>query len=383
MSKGRDALVVGAIRSPIGSGRTKDSDFKDLSPQDLALQVLDVSFKRTNMPKEAIQVYRVGSVVSLKSDKFTQAPAREIALRAGMFNASSGISEKACSSGLRAVYEASEAVRHGGVNFAIGAGLDMMSNAPAGANSGALTCPLTKKSMAELSDLKARELGFTRYDYDLYAFESFKKAKKHLCDYSVDGYIAPVSFGGATGPYLNTDQNVNFREMTQERMQNCGLLRGCQMTTPYNSSKFGDAYAQLTFASPGAARKYGLPVLAKLLAYAEHTERESKDFICGPVGAVIKAVKKAKKTLFDIDSWWINEAFPGSPLYFIDKISEALWEDVNPWGGAIAFGHALGATGAVLCVNAICQTRKEGKKYVVVSLCNAIGEATAAVFEIV
>ena len=151
MSKGRDALVVGAIRSPIGSGRTKDSDFKDLSPQDLALQVLDVSFKRTNMPKEAIQVYRVGSVVSLKSDKFTQAPAREIALRAGMFNASSGISEKACSSGLRAVYEASEAVRHGGVNFAIGAGLDMMSNAPAGANSGALTCPLTKKSMARLA----------------------------------------------------------------------------------------------------------------------------------------------------------------------------------------------------------------------------------------
>ena len=83
-----------------------------------------------------------------------------------------------------------------------------------------------------------------------------------------------------------------------------------------------------------------------------------------------------------IESYWINQAFPGSPLYFIEKIPEALWENVNPWGGAIAWGHALGATGAVLIVNAIAEARKNGKRYVVVSLCNAIAEATAMVLEI-
>lgn len=328
-----------------------------------------------------VDVFRVGSNVSLKSDYFKQAPDREIALLAGMDNASSNISQKACSSGLLAIAEASYAIRHGGADLAVGMGLDMMCNVPDSANIGALTCPITKKSMAELSDEKARELGFTLADYNNYADESYKRAREHLNDYKLAGYLAPIFTTDSKELLLDFDQNVMTNEVLLKYAK-AKIINGCELTTVYNSSKYGDACAMLTLASPRAAKKYKLEPIAKLLAYAEHSLKDPKDFIVAPVGAVLKAVKKAKKTLFDIDSFWINEAFPGSPLYFIEKVPEALWGNVNPYGGAIAFGHALGATGAVLCVNAICQARKNGHRYIVVSLCNAIAEATAMVFKI-
>lgn len=379
----KKVLVVDATRSPIGTGIAKYPILKSalisLSPQELALQVLDASFKKTKIPRETIDIFRMGSNVSLKSDYFKQAPDKEIALRAGLINASCHISQKACSSGLLAIAEAACAIRHEKAEIAIGMGLDMMSNVPESANIGALTCPITKKTMAELSDQKARKLGFTFADYSNYADESYRRARAHLNDYQLAGYLTPVFTNDPKIPLLNFDQNVMADEKLLENAKN-KIINGCALTTVYNAAKYGDACAKLTLASLRAVKKYKLEPLAELLAYAEHSGNDPKNFIVEPVYAVRKALDTAKKTWSDIGAFWINEAFPGSPLNFMR--SGISWEIVNPWGGAIAFGHALGATGAVLCVNAICQARKEGKKYVVVSLCNAIAEATAAVFKI-
>lgn len=384
MGKRKDVFVVGAMRSPIGNGRS-DSSLFGVTPQDLACQVLGAQFLQVPIPRSSIQSFKLGSVVSLKSSAITQAFAREIALRAGMLNASSNETSKACSSGLRAVYEAAISIRDEGYDFAIGAGIDLMSGVPSEVNIGALTDPITGKSMAELSDQKARELGFTREDYDGYALESYKRAKEHLYDYERTGYLAPIILNPASGSesarIINFDQNVMIQEKLLEKLRN-RLIAGCEITNVFNASKYADGFGSLFLASTRGTKKHRLEPLAKILSYAEHTVSDSKDFIIAPVGAVIKAVKMAKIPMCGVESFWINEAFPGPPLYFIDKIPEALWENVNPWGGAIAFGHALGATGTVLPVNAICQARREGKKYIVVSLCNAIAEATAAVFEI-
>lgn len=380
--KEKDVLVVGAVRSPIGSGR-KDSPLLPLKPQDLALQVLNNLFDKTKLPREAVTHFKLGSVVSLKSEKVLQAPAREIALRAQMFNASSNIAEKACSSGLLAIAQAMKAVRYGEAEVAIGGGLDMMSNAPEGAASGALTDPLTGKNMAQLSDLKARELGFSREDYDRYAFESYRRASEHLFSYS--GFMEPVFIPCQETFCLTYDQNVRYKEMTAERMEKAKSLPECEITTPYNSSKLGDGCGLLMLASPRAVKKYKLPVLAKIHSFAEHTLREPKDFIIAPVGAVYAALEFAKISPRNVGAWWINEAFSGSPLSFMNARKgtneEIPYADLNPWGGAIAHGHPLGATGAILSVNAICQAQKENKKYFVVSLCNAIAEATAMTFE--
>jgi len=383
MSK-KDVLVVGAMRSPIGNGR-KDSSLLGMTPQDLACQVLGAQFLKVSFPRSAIESFKLGAVVSLKSSAVKQGLAREIALRAGMFNSSSSIAEKVCSSGLLAIAEAADSIRYHECDLAIGAGVDLMSGVPYEVNVGALTDPITGKSMSELSDGKARELGFTREDYDGYALLSYARAKKHLYDYERCGYLAPVILNPVSGSeharIINFDQNVMIHDQKLEKLKNI-LISGCEITTVRNASKYGDGYGNLVLASPRVARRWRLRPLAKILSYAEHTEKESKDFICAPTGAVLKAVEAAKIPFCSIESFWINEAFPGSPLYFIDKIPEATWENVNPWGGAIAFGHPLGATGAILCVNAICQARKDDNKYIVVSLCNAIGEATAMVFEI-
>lgn len=377
----KEVYVVSAVRSPIASGRAKDSKFALLTPQNLASQIISSLFFKVPVLRKDIDTFRLGSVVSLKSESMKQAPPREIALRTGMENASSNIVEKACSSGLRAVYEAVQTIKYEGANFSIGGGVDLMSSAPEGAVIGALTDPITGKSMAELSDIKALELRFTREEYDLYAFQSYARAMQNISSY--DGYRASIFTGLSDEQIFNEDQNIYYKEMTLEKMTKAKLLPGCGLTTPYNSSKYGDGCGMLMFSSYGGVKKYKLPVLAKFLSYAEHTEKEPKDFIIAPVGAVKKAVELAKIPMNSIGSFWINEAFPGSPLYFIDQIPEALYENVNPWGGAIAFGHPLGATGAILAVNAICQARKEKQRYVVVSLCNAIAEATAMVFEII
>ena len=100
--KETEVLVVDATRSPIGTGIAKRNALMSalitLSPQDLALQVLDASFRKTKIPPESIEVFRLGSNVSLKSNYFAQAPDGEIAFRAGIINASCNISQKACSS---------------------------------------------------------------------------------------------------------------------------------------------------------------------------------------------------------------------------------------------------------------------------------------------
>src|SRR3989344_2442656 len=373
MSK-KDVLVVGAMRSIIGSGRS-DSHLLGLT-----MQVLGAMFCRVIIPRSEVRSFKLGSVVSLKSASITQAPAKEIALLSHIPNASSNIAEKACSSGLRAIHEAEMSVRYEDCGFAVGAGVDLMSGASAEINDGALRDPITKKSMAELSDEKARELGFSKDDYDLYALESFTRAKKHLEHYWDANYLTQIYVPGkGLSPHI--DQNVTYREVTAESMAKMRKISGCEITTFTSASKLGDGCGALTLASPGSAKKRHRSPLAKILGYAEHAEKESKDFICAPVGAVQEALEIAKLPLSKIGSFWINEAFPSPPFYFMRTLNIP-WEIVNPWGGAIAFGHPLGATGAILCVNAICQARKEGKKYVVVSVCNAIGEATAMVFEI-
>ncbi|OGF63470.1 hypothetical protein A2834_01320 [Candidatus Giovannonibacteria bacterium RIFCSPHIGHO2_01_FULL_45_23] len=343
----KEVLVVDATRSPIGTGISKYPLLKSalitLSPQDLALQVLDASFKKTKIPPAAVDILRVGSNVSLKSEYFKQAPDREIALRAGMYNASCNISQKACSSGLLAIAEAAQAIRYEKANIAIGMGLDMMCNVPDSVNIGALTCPITKKSMAELADQKTRELGFTKEDCDVYADESYARAKKHLYEYESGEYLTPIVLEPETGTgysrIFNFDQNVLTDEKIFKNAKD-KILKGCELTTVYNSSKYGDACATLTLMSPGKAKKYKFEPLARLLAYAENSLKDPKDFPIAPVGAVLKALKIAKRSLNNIDSFWVNEAFPVSPLFFMKELGIP-WDIVNPCGGAIAFGHAL------------------------------------------
>ena len=370
----KDVLIVGMMRSPIGTG-TQKSLLKSLTPQNLSLQVLSALFQQTKVLPENIEVFRVGSVVSLKSNDIGQAPSREIALRAGMVNASANIAEKACSSGLRAIWEAAAAIKCEDAELAIGGGVDMMSNVSEEINIKALTCPITGKMMAELSDLRSLELGFTRMDYDIYAIKSYERAKRHQFDYLPfwTDIIVP-------GNILTFDQNITLRDVSLGWLEKLPALPNCEITTAGNSSKKGDAAAFLMLASRKAAKKYGLAPLARLVAYAEHSGDDPKNFILEPVCAVKKALYASSLSMSKIGAFWVNEAFSGSPLNFIK--SGASWEIVNPCGGAIAFGHALGATGAVLPLSAIANGRKEKIRFVAASLCNAIDEATAMVLEI-
>ena len=378
-----EVLVVGMVCTPITKVvRSEAMNFSSISPflkpQDLALQGLDALFFQTKLPRDAVEVFKMGCDVALKHESMKQAPDREIAIRAGMVNASSNIVRKACSSGFLAVKAGADAIKNGDAEIAVISGLDMMSGVPDAICREMLTDPISGKTMAELNDIKCREF-FTREDCDQYALKSHRRAWEHRLDYGT--YMAPILIpGNQKLPTLVYDEDLR-EKMTIEKMRRWKLIDSCELTTGANASGYGDGFACMMLTNPETAKKYGLRPLAEFLAYAEKSGGEPKNFIARPVEAAKEVLKKASLAFEAIDSWWIHEAFAGPPLIFM-KETGAPWWIVNPWGGAIAFRHPLGESGMGISVRGIAQCLKEGKKFLGVSLCNAIDSATAGIFKI-
>lgn len=414
----RDVYIVGAVRSPIASvkrGRLSDSavkkllakgvvslgpwleklsglklefslpkntsSFSHLSPQDLALRVFAGLVHQSGVNPEQIEIFRLGSVISQKSENsMVQAPAKTILRKSAgdpaRILATARTVEQACSTGLVAIADAAAAVRNGEADIALAGGVDMMSRVSDRKVLFGLTDPFTEKIMAELADQKAEEVGLTRKDHDQFAIESYELALKHLNDHDLS--IQPVAG-------VNQDQEISRYPLNPEKIRSMKAIGSRGIITAANASKYGDAAAFVMLASEAAVKKHNLKPLAKFLSFAEHSEKEPRDFVVAPNGAILKAIGKINKAehagpLIADMIFEVNEAFATSPLAVMRELNVSR-SQINVWGGAIAHGHPIGATGAALTVKLIAILRKEDKRYGVVSLCNAVSEATAAVVE--
>lgn len=413
----RDVYIVGAVRSPIASvkrGRlskskvkqlaakvTNDlkswlekfsglqvkfdspsntSAFSGLSPQELAVLVLKSLFNQSGVQPEWVETFRMGSVISQKVEpSMMQAPAKAI-LRKTVSDPSKILAtartvEQACSTGLVAIAEAAEKVRLGEVEIAVAGGVDMMSRVPDSKVLCGLTDPFTGKLMAHLADEKAQKINFTREDHDQFAIESYQLAKKYLNDHGQS--IVPVGL-------VQVDEEVTRYPFNPDKIKQMKAIGSNGIITPANASKYGDAAAFVMLASEEAVKKYNLKPLAKFVSFAEHSEKEPRDFVVAPYGAILKALRKVsdsgKIALLSQMIFEVNEAFATAPLSVMRELNVSR-DRMNVWGGAIAHGHPIGATGAVLTVKLINILHKENRNYGVVSLCNAVSEATAAVIE--
>lgn len=367
----KDALIVGMMRSPIAKIRRVDgkSVVSTLTPQEFSRQVLRQLFIMNLINPIWADAFRIGSAISLKTSD--QALAKEIALLSEMTNASSELIEKACSSGLSAVHRAAQSIWHEGADFAVGGGMDMMSQDEERTKK-ALTCRFSGKLMYQLADKYAEDNGISQNEHDKYAAESYRRAKKNL--YGCGSFVTSIIIPGQEQFLLNFDEIPNEPAIYK-------LIRGCKTLTYAASSKYADGVAFIALASPRAAKKYKLKKLARFVAYAESTGSEPKAFVAEPIRAIAKVLKKAKRALTEIDLFFINEAFATTPVNFM-KATGVAHEKVNPTGGAIAFGHPLGMSGAKLVIDAVCALIKQNKKSAIVSVCNAGPEATAALIEI-
>ncbi|OGN05045.1 MAG: hypothetical protein A2831_00020 [Candidatus Yanofskybacteria bacterium RIFCSPHIGHO2_01_FULL_44_17] len=386
----RNVYIVGVARSPIAAvksgkkGGPNTSSVSSLSPVDLSVQVLRALFEISGIKPIDLDSFVLGSAISQKVelDSMFQAPAKYI-IREASKNNTRAIGtdiEKACSTGLAAIWHAAGEIMLCHAEIAIAGGVDMMSRQPNEIIIEGLTDPTTRKFMAELADQKAKELGFSAEDHDRYARESIVFASSHRQQTS----IIPIKIDASEKSTVCFDEEVSI--LTPDRFDRLQTKRGsllfpdCEIMTPLNCSKYGDAAAFVALASEEAIVAHSLKPLARIVSYAACGGNEPKNFVLQPYEAITRAIKLAGLDPGGIDFFEVNEAFPTTCVYLMQRLGIAR-EKMNPWGGAIAHGHPIGATGAGLLTKAVTILKEEGHNRAVISVCNAIDEATAMVIE--
>src|SRR3989344_2748458 len=317
MSEKREVYVIGAMRSPIASvsfggfGPDKVSELPNVSsisslvPDALATQVLNALFKQISIDPELIDMFVMGSVISQKVEpQMKQAPAKHLIRKIlkdrdpKKYPLARTI-EKACSTGLMAVWYGAKKILLGKADIVIAGGVDMMSRQPNSVILNGLTDPDTQKLMVVLADEKARALGFNRESHDEYAFQSYERAKSHRDDYA--GFITQIFLSGHEEPVLKYDEEIDKYKITIERIKRLRPYPNCKIMTILNSSKYGDAAAFVILASSQALKNLKIKPLARLLAFNAHSESGPEDFIVAPAEAVSGALSQANLQPDNID----------------------------------------------------------------------------------
>jgi len=302
-----------------------------------------------------------------------------------------------CGSGLQAIVSASQHILLGDCDTALAGGAESMSRAgyfmPAArwgqrmgdaqvidAMTAALHDPFGNGHMGITAENIAAKYGFTREQQDAFALESHRRAAKALEAGHFKSQIIPIELKSKKGPVMfDTDEHVR-RDVKIEDMQKLkAAFKKDGTVTAGNASGLNDAAAAVVLMERGAAEKQGAKPLARLVAYA-HAGVEPQLMGLGPIPAVKRVFEKAGLKPADMDVIESNEAFAVQAM----AVTRDLGLDpakVNPNGGAVALGHPIGATGAILTVKALYELQRSSGRYALVTMCIGGGQGIAAIFE--
>ncbi len=302
-----------------------------------------------------------------------------------------------CGSGLQAIVSASQHILLGDVDVAIGAGVESMSRAayflPTGrwgqrmgdgqiidAMVGALTDPFGTGHMGITAENLAAKHGFTREEQDAFSLESHRRAAAAIAAGHFKTQIVPVELKSKKGPVMfDTDEHVRKDVKPEDLAKLRPAFKKDGSVTAGNASGINDAGAAVVLMEAGAAAKAGVKPLGRLVAYA-HAGVEPHIMGEGPIPAVQKVFQKAGLKPADMDVIESNEAFAVQAM----TVTKQLGLDpakVNPNGGAVALGHPIGATGAILTVKCLYELQRTGGRYGLVTMCIGGGQGIAAIFE--
>ncbi|KAI9022734.1 Thiolase, N-terminal domain-containing protein [Phycomyces nitens] len=385
-----DIVIVSALRSAIT--RSRKGGFKDTLPEEILAEVFKAVIAQTKMDPSIVDDIAVGTVLAQGGGATN---ARMAALYAGFPETSSvNTVNRQCSSGLQAVVQIATAIQAGLIEVGIGAGFESMTK-----NYGPQSMSPTSDKIAEscgpaadcllpmglTSENVAAEYGVTRAKQDAFAASSHNKAVEAQKNGLFKAEIVPIKATvldkeGAEHTVL-VDRDDGVRPGTTP--ETLGKLRpafsetGC--TTAGNASQVSDGAAAVLLMKRKTAQKYGLPIVGKYITSAV-VGVPPRIMGVGPAYAIPVAVERAGIKLSDVDIYEINEAFASQAVYSVEKLGIPV-EKVNPKGGAIAFGHPLGCTGARQIATLLPELKRQGKKVGVTSMCIGTGMGMAAVFE--
>ncbi|MET1128831.1 MAG: thiolase family protein [Thermoproteota archaeon] len=395
----REVYIVSAVRTPIGKfGRSLHL----LDAVDLGAIAIRAAIEKAGISPKDVEFVAMGHVIRAGTG---QATARQAAIKAGIPISVDAMNvDMVCSSGMAAVMTAATMIRAGEVDLVVAGGMESMSRAPfiipaearwgirhlitrsmnlvdAMYNDG-LFDHIAGMGMGEEADKVAKEHGYTREELDQVALESHRRAAKAQDSGLVDDELVIVNtVKDGVRVYLDRDEGVR-RDITPERLAKLPPAFGRDgLHTAGNSSQLSDGAAALVLASKEKVRELGLKPIARILGYS-WSAVETWRFTEAPIKAVKRLLAKLNMQLSDFDYFENNEAFAVSSLLFRDMLNVSL-DRVNVFGGAIALGHPLGATGARIIVTLLNVLRKKGGRRGIAALCHGLGGATAIAVELV
>ena len=387
-----DIVILSGARTAIGAFGGSLSGF---SPIDLATHVTKAAIERAAVDPAQIGQVVFGHVINTEPrDMYVS---RVAAMQAGIPDSTPALNvNRLCGSGAQAIVSAAQALMLGDADFALAGGAECMSRSPyilsaarwgqkmgdtkaQDMMTGALTCPFGTGHMGVTAENVAAEHGISRQAQDAFALESQTRAARAIAEGHFTSQIAPIEVKSRKGVSLfDTDEHP--KATSAEAL--AGLRAVFQKdgtVTAGNASGINDGAAALVLARADAAKAAGLTPRARILGYAVAGVRPEVMGI-GPVPAVQALLARTDLTIADFDVIESNEAFAAQAL----AVTAALGMDparVNPNGGAIALGHPVGATGALITVKALYELERTKTKRALITMCIGGGQGIALAIE--
>ncbi|MCL4272351.1 MAG: acetyl-CoA C-acetyltransferase [Anaerolineales bacterium] len=398
MSKENEAVILSAVRTPIGRFQ---GALSTIPAPNLGSVAVKAAVERAGIDPAEVEELLMGNVVAAG---LGQAPARQSGLYGGLpATVSATTLNKVCGSGLKAAMLSAQAIRAGDGDLFIAGGFESMSRAPylvsgrmgelkfgntqmtdALLNDG-LWDPFENWGMGNAAEFIADEYEVTREAMDQFALESHQKAVAAQEAGKFKDEIVPVEVPGRKGQVTLVEQDEGPRkETTLEALSKLKpVFKSDGKVTAGNASSMNDGAAAVVISSRAYAEKNKLKPIARIVGYAQ-AALESKYLFAAPAYAMPKLLKKVGWTLADVDLIELNEAFAAQVLADGYALADQGWDwsKVNVNGGAIALGHPLGASGARVLTTLIYALKDRGLKRGIASLCLGGGEAVAMAVEL-
>jgi acetyl-CoA acyltransferase len=389
-----DALIVDAVRSPIGK---KGGTLSHIRGDDLSAQVVNGLVERNDVDPGQIEDLQWGCVTQINEQTWNIG--RNVALAAGWPVTVCGTTvDRQCGSSMQTNFNAAAAIWSGQLDLVISGGVEMMSRVPMGSGNGSMSAAVLERHDIVMQGISAEEIAdkwnLSREELDRYSLESHQRAARAIEEGRFEKEIIPIELdvpapgedGGGTATMVRTRFAVDeaVRQSTLEKMaslQPAFVPDG--VVTAGNSSQIVDGSAAVLVASEQKASELGLTPRARFLGFGI-AGVDPHLMLHGNPQACERALAKAGLTWDDMAVIEVNEAFASVVLQFLkDTELGERYEagDVNPNGGGISLGHPLGATGARITATLVSELERRNARYGIAAMCIGFGQAIAGVVE--
>jgi acetyl-CoA acyltransferase len=373
-----EVYILSAVRTPVGVGKPNGA-LSSITPINLTAAILQAAVARAGIEPARVEDVVWGCVTPLGEQGANLA--RLAVLKAGFPVQVPAVTlNRMCGSSQQAVHFAAQAILAGDMDVVVAGGTEMMSRLPIGSDwpekwPEDFPYPLVHQGLS--AEMIADRWGLSREELDNFAYNSHLKAMHAIQQGRFADQILPVEL--PDGRLIIQDEGVRMPPDRQKMAALKTVFKEDGVVTAGNASQISDGSAALVLASPEAVGRYNLLPRARLVARTV-VGSDPVLMLDGPIPATRQVLKKAGLALDDIDLIEINEAFASVVLAWAKEIQPDMGR-VNPNGGAIALGHPLGATGAVLMTRLLHELERTGGVYGLQTMCIGHGMATATIIE--